>query len=205
MEKQKLVQNLISILSKSIVIKKRVYRKNETITAYIINRAHLFILQSGSADLEHYEASGALSVIEHINANELFGDQFHSFSSSNELTVVAKRRCTVLAFDYNEMMDRLNEKDRKEVYSILFRLMSEKIATLNNRTALLTKGTTREKLLAYFKSRNLRYQRAFTLTYSYTNLADYLSVDRSAMMRELAHLEDDGIIRRNGREITLLT
>lgn len=204
MDKQQLVKQLTNILSKSVVIRKKNYRKNETITSYINNRSHLFILLSGAADLEHYEASGALSVIEHISANDIFGDQFHSFSTSNELSVVAKKSCTVLSFDYHEMMERLNEENRKEAYAILFQLMSEKIATLNNRTTLLTKGTTREKLLAYFKSRSSRYTRSLTIPYSYTNLADYLSVDRSAMMREISHLEDDGIIRKKGREITLL-
>ena len=35
---------------------------------------------------------------------------------------------------------------------------------------------------------------------SYTTLAEYLSVDRSAMMRELKNLADEGIIERDGIE-----
>lgn len=203
MEKNTLVQNLIYKLNKTIFTKKKTYKKNETITTYISNRAHLFIMLSGQADLEHYDSAGSLSVIEHIGPNDIFGDQFHSFSSSNELTVVAKRRCTVLAFDYNELLMRLSDKDCKEIFSLLFSLMSEKIALLNNRTALLTKKTIREKLLAYFNDRT-RTRNTLLLSCSYTDLAEYLSVDRSAMMREITHLVDDGIIIKKGREITLL-
>ena len=36
------------------------------------------------------------------------------------------------------------------------------------------------------------------------NLADYLSVDRSAMMRELKNLVDEGFISKNGNRIKLL-
>ena len=46
--------------------------------------------------------------------------------------------------------------------------------------------------------------RTIYLPFSYTDLADYLSVDRSAMSRELKSLEDDNFITRNGKKITLL-
>ena len=44
----------------------------------------------------------------------------------------------------------------------------------------------------------------FILKYSLTDLADYLSVDRSAMMRELKLLKDDGLIDKVGNTIILL-
>ena len=44
----------------------------------------------------------------------------------------------------------------------------------------------------------------FVRPFSLTDLADYLSVDRSAMMREIGYLKDDKIIEKNGNSITLL-
>ena len=44
----------------------------------------------------------------------------------------------------------------------------------------------------------------FILPMSYTTLAEYLSVDRSAMMRELKNLVDEGIIERDGKKLRLL-
>ena len=38
---------------------------------------------------------------------------------------------------------------------------------------------------------------------SYTALAQYLSVDRSAMTRELKNLENEGILKKDGRILTL--
>ena len=40
---------------------------------------------------------------------------------------------------------------------------------------------------------------------SYTELAGYLSVDRSAMTRELKNLEQEGLLKKKGRNITLKT
>ena len=39
---------------------------------------------------------------------------------------------------------------------------------------------------------------------SYTALAQYLSVDRSAMMREIKNLMEMGVLRRKGRNVELL-
>ena len=39
---------------------------------------------------------------------------------------------------------------------------------------------------------------------SYTALAQYLSVDRSAMTRELKNLEEEGIIEKNGKQIHIV-
>ena len=38
---------------------------------------------------------------------------------------------------------------------------------------------------------------------SYTMLAEYLSVDRSAMMRELKNMVEEGVLQREGKKICL--
>ena len=43
-----------------------------------------------------------------------------------------------------------------------------------------------------------------TLPISFTELAEYLSVDRSAMTREISYLKEDNLIKTNGRRITIL-
>ena len=47
--------------------------------------------------------------------------------------------------------------------------------------------------------------KTFAISFSLTDLADYLSIDRSAMMRELGNLRNEGIIEKNGNRITLLS
>lgn len=76
---------------------------------------------------------------------------------------------------------------------------------LNTRIEILSKKNIRDKLLTYFKlisSKN--FSKTFTLPFSLTDLADYLSVDRSAMMREISHLKEEGFIEKKGKKITLL-
>ena len=44
------------------------------------------------------------------------------------------------------------------------------------------------------------FSKTFTLPFSLTDLADYLSIDRSAMMRELKNLKNEGIIIKNRKK-----
>ena len=44
---------------------------------------------------------------------------------------------------------------------------------------------------------------SFILPMSYTTLAEYLSVDRSAMMREMRKMREEGLICTEGRSVTL--
>ena len=42
------------------------------------------------------------------------------------------------------------------------------------------------------------------LPYNFSDLANYLSIDRSAMSRELGYLKEEGFISIKGKRITLL-
>ena len=58
--------------------------------------------------------------------------------------------------------------------------------------------------MAYLHSLAAEKNKAkFKLPMSYTALAQYLSVDRSAMMREIKNLSDEGVIKRDGRNVEL--
>ena len=79
------------------------------------------------------------------------------------------------------------------------------VVSLNTRVELLTKKNIRDKLLSYFELLSTQsLSKSFFLPFSLTDLADYLSVDRSAMMRELSHLKEEGFIEKKGNRITLL-
>ena len=87
----------------------------------------------------------------------------------------------------------------------LFHLATKKSQALSLRVNLLSTKTTRQKLLNYFLWMSSKTgSRTFRIDMSLTDLADYLCVDRSSMMRELRSLKDDEILDSKGREITLL-
>ena len=74
-----------------------------------------------------------------------------------------------------------------------------------DRIYMLSRSSTRKKLMAYLHSLAAeKGTKKYKIPMSYTALAQYLSVDRSAMMREIRNLTDEGVLRRDGRNVELL-
>ena len=188
-------------------VQKKSFRKNQTITTYIQKRNQVCIILNGEADLVRYDSNGDKSIIEHFTKNDVFGEAFYIVTTNNELSVEAKKNCEVLFFIYDNIHQkcRSNCKFHQTLSENFSNLVLNKVMDLNTRVEILTKRTIREKLRGYFNilsTRNL--SRTFSIPFSLTDLADYLSVDRSAMMRELKSLKDEGFIKKNGNKITLL-
>ena len=185
---------------------KRSFARGETVTTYIEKRNQMCILLSGSADLIRYDYNGNKTIIVHFTKGDIFGEIFYPTNTNNELFVEAKENCEVLTFIYDNIMNKCNSrcKFHSELSSKLPILIINNTIKLNTRIELLTKKNIRDKLLSYFNilSSN-KLSKTFLLPFSLTDLADYLSIDRSAMMRELSHLKKEGFIEKKGRKITL--
>ncbi len=60
----------------------------------------------------------------------------------------------------------------------------------------MSKRSTREKLISYLSEESKRHNSAkFTIPFNRQQLADFLSVDRSAMSSELGKMRNEGLLR----------
>lgn len=202
------VSNFIDNFSKECTKAQiKTFQKGEIITTYLVNRNQLCILIEGSADLIRYESNGSQSIIEHFSSSDLFGEIFYSLTTNNELFVLAKKSCKVLFFSYDNFHKKCKKtcKFHDTLVTHLPDLILNKSISLNTRIEVLSQRSIRDKLLKYFNIMSARsLNKSFYLNFSLTDLADYLSIDRSAMMRELKNLQDDKIIKKEKNKITLL-
>lgn len=182
------------------------FQKNEIITTYIKNRNQICILKSGLADLVRYDINGNKTIVETLKTSDVFGEIFFPVTTNNELFVVAKEECEVVYFIYDEITSKCTRtcKFHEILNSNLLKLVLKKTINQNVRIELLTKRSIREKLQSYFATLTKGgMSRTFYIPLSYTDLADYLSIDRSAMMRELKSLQEEGFISKDANKITL--
>ena len=202
------IENFIADFEKNCTnIQKKHFSKGQVITSYIEKRNQFCILVSGNADLVRYDLNGNRTIIEHFSKNNIFGEVFYTVTTNNELLVEAREKCTVIIYSYNNIHTkcRHNCKFHQTLSENLPELILQKVTDLNMRIELLTKRSTRDKLLSYFSLISTRkLSKSFVLPFTLTDLADYLSVDRSAMIREMKLLKEDGLIQKNGNTITLL-
>lgn len=200
--------DLIENLSKNCIkMQKKSFLKGQIITTYIEKRKQICILINGTADLIRYDLKGNKDIIETFRPNDIFGEAFYPVNTNNELFVLATSNCEVILFLYDDIHSkcRSNCKFHPSLVSTLLDLMLNRNIHQNTRIEILSKRTIREKLLSYFSILSSKsFSKNITLPFSLTNLADYLSVDRSAMMREIKNLIDDGFIEKHGNKIKLL-
>lgn len=181
------------------------FKKGSTILSFIGNNSMVGIVLEGEAALIRYDYSGNKTLIEQLGPNSMFGERFSNYNA-DELLVEATKDSTILFIDYYHITKRCKKAcpHHSRLVENVLEILSNKVILANERAEILAKKSIREKLLAYFEITSKRkISKTFTLPLSYTDLADYLGIDRSAMQRELKNLKEEGFIKTQNRKITL--
>ena len=166
------------------------------------------IVERGCAALIRIDEEGVATVMEELGPGGVFGRTLaFAGASGDSLQVVCRTPCDVLFIDYPHILKRCENacNHHSVLVQNMLRLMSDKAQALSQRVDVLSRRSIREKLLCYFRQLSERAgSNTFTVPFSLSTLADYIATDRSAMMRELKRLREEGAIRSDGRQFTLL-
>ena len=166
------------------------------------------ILLKGTASVVRYEANGSRTILESLGEGGIFGAglDFHT-ESLGSVHVICDSSCQVLFLNYEKMIRPCRNACPRHLDLVqnILSILSRKSRLLGERVEVLSQRSIRDKLMCYF-SQLAATQGAstFTLPFSMMDLADFLSVNRSAMVRELKSMREDGLVAVNRREITLL-
>ena len=181
------------------------FDKNEEILKKIKNRNYIGIILEGIIQIIKTDYNGNRTIIEELTDNDIFGSKISSLSN-NEYTITTKDKTNIIIIDYEQLIKSNNtnnyyNKFIKNLLEIIINSINDK----NNRIEILTKKTIRNRLLEYFKIVSLKNKsKNIYLPFTFTDLADYLAIDRSAMTRELKNLKEEGFIEIKNKRITLL-
>ncbi len=181
------------------------YRKNVNVVSNVNLDDFIALIDSGSVQLIYTDYEGNKTVVEELGAGEIFGTLTSSINSE-EISCITKEDTQITYIEYEQITN--DEIFKNDFYIIfiknLIRILIEQMNRRNTRIELLTKRTTRDKLLAYFKqmAQEMGNKRYYLQT-TFTELADYLSVDRSAMTREIKYLKEEGFIDIHGKRVII--
>ena len=202
------VNNFISKLQQNCKLSiEKEFEADEIITTFLLRRNQFCVLIEGEAQLITYDKEGNKKILYYYKKNDIFGEALFKIYVDRELFVLAKKKCKVLFYPYDiaEKCTEVSCSYHLEVLRNLPDLILHSIAEQNFRMFLLTNKGVRDKLLTYFNTLAIENNsKSFTLPFSLTDLADYLMIDRSAMMRELKRMTDEKIIKKNRNKITLI-
>lgn len=178
---------------------------NETIMSYSEQPDYIYVVLTGHAELASYDYDGNKAILERYSRDSVFGKKFFHALSTDELMVTATSDCNVLYFKYSPSIYENVSKYHARFLDNLFSMVAKKSYEQSQHIDVLSKRTIREKLTSYFEIQ-IRNNGSFSfvLPMSLSSLADYLSVDRSAMQREIKRLNDEGLIISKGKKITVI-
>lgn len=192
--------NEINSILKSLESRKISFKKEHIIFSNLVEDDLIGIILSGKASIINYDYFGNRYIIDSLEYNDIFCKSFSYINS--DISIIATTDCEILFLDYHELMN--NQSKYEKINYNINRLLTSKIYQLYEKIEVLSKKTIREKLLSYFSNiARKRGKKTFNLPITYIELADYLSVDRSAMMREIKKLKDEKIITVTERKITI--
>lgn len=174
---------------------KKEYAKGEIIISLSSHdQDTLGLVEDGTAYLITSNVSGQRRILDYYERGCFFGRRLLPLVNEKPFYVVAKSKCTVHFVSYQKLISCCPNSCTKHIKLIdcLFAYISWKA---NMHIDILGQQALRERLLLYFEYLKLQNRSdSFRLPLSYTDLADYLAVNRSSMMRELKKLNEEGLV-----------
>lgn len=161
------------------------------------------LLLTGTAFLESINLDGQRRILEYYEAGDVFGERSIPSRDKGLYYVTSKSKCQVAFVNGRRLLTQDVVKDMD------LRRFENRIAEAQRKALIhvdiLGQRSLRQKLLAFlgYLSRQ-KGKTVFDLPFSLTDCADYLAVDRSAMMRELGRMKEEGILLTKGRRIELM-
>lgn len=185
----------------------RSYPADATVLSFSERLRSIGVVLSGEINVESLDAEGNMTILETVGRDGVFGEMFSLPVEPLSYTATAKTPCEVLFIGYDRVVRHCERAcgHHNRLVNNLFRISADKAQSLSKRISLLSQRSMRQKLTLYLEYLSAeKHSARFELPMPLSELAGYLSVDRSAMMRELGRMRAEGLIHSSGRRFELL-
>lgn len=159
----------------------------------------LAILLEGRLEIQSSD-SGRCVILRELCAPDLFGAAALFCEDDMPLShVKAKSRCTLLYIGLEAVRALLAEDEGFRESYLAF--LAGRVRFLNRKIRCFTAGSAERRLALWLAAE----KEAVPIPTSMSALADMLDIGRASLYRALDKLEGEGLIRRDGRTITVLS
>lgn len=184
------------------------YKKGEYVLREGERIERLMMLVKGELHIQRDDYWGNRSIVSMVGVGEMFGEAYAAPESGPLMNdVLAVEDSAVIFLDIGKLLTVCPNGCKFHAMAVknLFFAISEKNRKLVRKLGYMSRRTTREKLIAYLSEEAKRQNSgAFSIPFNRQQLADFLSVDRSAMSNELCRLRDEGLIEFEKNRFRLL-
>lgn len=185
----------------------RTYKKGEAVFRQGEQLSQIAVVLEGKLHIQSDDYWGNHTIIADLAPGDLFGEAYVAPTSGPMLAdVVCISDSVVALFQARRMLTVCTNACpfHSLVVQNLFYVLADKNRTLMQKLSLLATRTTRAKLTSYLTAESVRAgSNSFSIPFNRQQLADYLSVDRSAMSAELSKMRDEGLLEFDRDRFTL--
>ena len=156
------------------------------------------IVLSGAVQIVRDDCDGNYSIVAFVQPSQLFAEACACAAMAHmPVGVLAKSDRRVLLLDCKRVLTPCAHACpfHTRLVRNLRQGVADKNLLLHRKLSILSKRTTRKKLLAYLMMQAKEHgSREFTIPFDRQALADYLEVERSALSAEVGKLRKAGIL-----------
>ena len=176
----------------------RSYRKGEIIAfeAEIIN--HVGVVLAGKVDMIKEDLWGNRTMLVRVGKDEVFGETFACGEDAMSMVIFqAAENTEVLFLSFCRVMHTCSHACvfHQTLTENMVRIIARKNRELMRKVEVVSKRNLREKILTYLSIQAQQQKtKTFEIPLGRLELAEYLCADRSALTRELARMQAEGLI-----------
>ena len=186
--------------------RRRNYKKGDFIVMAGDTVTHIGLIISGSVKIFREDYDGNAILMTELGSSDLFGEVFACAGIDHSpVSVQASESVDVMYINFRKVLTTCSSacSFHTKLIENMLQLIAKKSLLLNEKIEILSKRSTREKLLAFLEMHR-NDSGKFTIPYNREEMALYLCVDRSAMSSELSKMRDDGLILYKKNEFEIL-
>ena len=166
------------------------------------------IMLSGSAQVSMIDYYGNRSIISHVERTEMFGEAFACAEiASVPVSVTANEPSEVMLIDCSHILHTCKNNcgfHQQLIYNLM-KDLATKTLTFHQKLEIVSKRTTRDKLLTYLSHQAKKaHSASFEIPFDRQELADYLEVERSGLSVEIGKLKSEGVLFADKKHFELL-
>lgn len=166
------------------------------------------LVLSGTVRIENNDIWGNKSILDSIGAGQVFAETYACVpGEAMMVSAVAAEDCRILMLNAQKMLHicpKTCDHHSKLIRNLLL-IFSRKNLNLSRRIFYTSSKSIRGRLMSYLSDQaSMQGSYEFTIPYNRQQLADYLSVDRSALSNELGKMQREGIVRVKKNHFLLL-
>ena len=185
-----------------------VFNKNCTIFPEESPAKYIGIVLSGSVQITQADYYGNRSILGNLREGELFAEAFAcTQTASMPVSVITNEKSNIMLIDCNQILQTCQNgciHHQQLIYNLM-RVLALKTIMLQQKVEVISKRTTRDKLLTYLticaKKNN---KNSFKIPFNRQELADYLEADRSGLSAQISKLKKEGVLECRRNHFTLL-